>query len=439
MTDKEKVLKVWPDTIVYGNKILWKWLWYRESDPDKISGKFDTEEAAWQNAAESLPAQQKRCKCGHDATEHKYSSTMRRLVCLHLSGPEAYCPCDAFESLENEHSEPVKVEGKHRFMAGTCVDCGQPLAETCIPLPSFEPVAPVGAKEKAAQHVFQPDTKYDCMVCDEPINALIHIPADEGSDNKSLCPCTASGQCAGVSSSLACRSDLKIAFAEPKPTPSTGLKAECNEQEFNGVLPPECPKCGEPIWGEGWNPVTGVRYFSHIPQPQPDSGPTSAEPVAAEGKLDGFPFQIRKDIPESEVHAGTKSGAYLMLKFAGRDSSSISHVPSVGELSYDGQSFIFLQGERGPTIFAEMRGYGAGLSMDANAEKLCKLWNSDELTLTRLRAAQLQERLDAVELKYAELVSLHASLIDLIDKTQSCTSGLSVGECLDEIKMRLGE
>jgi hypothetical protein len=55
MTSKEKVLEVWPDTIVYGNKILWKWLWYRESDPDKVSGQFDTEEAAWQNAAESLP------------------------------------------------------------------------------------------------------------------------------------------------------------------------------------------------------------------------------------------------------------------------------------------------------------------------------------------------------------------------------------------------
>lgn len=29
--------------------------------------------------------------------------------------------------------EPEKIPGKHRFMAGTCVDCGKPLALTCIP------------------------------------------------------------------------------------------------------------------------------------------------------------------------------------------------------------------------------------------------------------------------------------------------------------------
>jgi len=25
-----------------------------------------------------------------------------------------------------------------------------------------------------------------------------------------------------------------------------------------------CPKCGKPIWGEGWNPETGDRFYSHI-------------------------------------------------------------------------------------------------------------------------------------------------------------------------------
>lgn len=24
-----------------------------------------------------------------------------------------------------------------------------------------------------------------------------------------------------------------------------------------------CPFCGDPIWGEGWNPSTGETYFSH--------------------------------------------------------------------------------------------------------------------------------------------------------------------------------
>jgi hypothetical protein len=28
-------------------------------------------------------------------------------------------------------SEPPRVEGKHRFLGGTCVDCGHPLDEIC--------------------------------------------------------------------------------------------------------------------------------------------------------------------------------------------------------------------------------------------------------------------------------------------------------------------
>jgi hypothetical protein len=62
--------------------------------------------------------------------------------------------------------------------------------------------------------------------------------------------------------------DPITSVAEPKPTPSS---PGCEESEYPGVLPAECPKCGEPILGEGWNPKTGVRYFSH--KPQPDSIP----------------------------------------------------------------------------------------------------------------------------------------------------------------------
>lgn len=35
---------------------------------------------------------------------------------------------------QNIYLEPEKIPGKHRFMAGTCVDCGKPLAETCDPV-----------------------------------------------------------------------------------------------------------------------------------------------------------------------------------------------------------------------------------------------------------------------------------------------------------------
>jgi hypothetical protein len=63
MTAKEKVLAVWPDSHVYINKILRKWMWYRDSDPDAVSPMFETEEAAWQNAAESLPAESEHYPC----------------------------------------------------------------------------------------------------------------------------------------------------------------------------------------------------------------------------------------------------------------------------------------------------------------------------------------------------------------------------------------
>lgn len=48
----------------------------------------------------------------------------------------------------------------------------------------------------------------------------------------------------------------------------------------------------------------------------------------------------------------------------------------VGDLFYDGMHYIFQQTENGPTMFAEIRGHGAGLPMDDNAEKICRLWNA---------------------------------------------------------------
>jgi hypothetical protein len=50
--------------------------------------------------------------------------------------------------------------------------------------------------------------------------------------------------------------------------------------------------------------------------------------------------------------------------------------PSKGKLSYDGQNYLFLETKQGPTMFAEIRGNGAGLPMDANAQKICDLWNA---------------------------------------------------------------
>jgi len=35
------------------------------------------------------------------------------------------------KATEDFYAEPPRQEGKHRFMAGTCVDCGHPLDEIC--------------------------------------------------------------------------------------------------------------------------------------------------------------------------------------------------------------------------------------------------------------------------------------------------------------------
>ena len=61
---------------------------------------------------------------------------------------------------------------------------------------------------------------------------------------------------------------------------------------------------------------------------------------------------------------------------------------SEGDLFYDGSTFIFQKTESGPRMFAEIRGYGSiGKEMDANALKVCALWNEDrglELELRKI-------------------------------------------------------
>lgn len=67
--------------------------------------------------------------------------------------------------------------------------------------------------------------------------------------------------------------------------------------------------------------------------------------------------------------------------------------PSVGQLSYDGVGYIFLQTEHGPTMFAEIRGNGAGLPMDANAHKLCALWNAE---MSKPSASEMPSKIEVV-------------------------------------------
>jgi hypothetical protein len=55
-----------------------------------------------------------------------------------------------------------------------------------------------------------------------------------------------------------------------------------------------CPKCRKPIWGEGWNPETGVRYFSHC-----DSGDAANCEDSIE--IQGVPRSVSKPVGESHA------------------------------------------------------------------------------------------------------------------------------------------
>jgi chaperonin cofactor prefoldin len=175
----------------------------------------------WQNAAESLPAQ--------PAQEPSFS--VHRGIfgeTIHLT-----------DSRGNVQS--IAVQGG--LFEGNCKTCGciwitRERVRECPICTSVDPI-PVEAKEKGIQRL------------KEALQRSIE-------QRESLC-----AQLEESEKLLENALNNSEPVAEPKPTPST---PECEESEYPGVLPAECPKCGEPIWGEGWNPKTGVRYFSHVPQ-----------------------------------------------------------------------------------------------------------------------------------------------------------------------------
>jgi len=49
-----------------------------------------------------------------------------------------------------------------------------------------------------------------------------------------------------------------------------------------------------------------------------------------------------------------------------------------GEISYDGMSYLWVNTEKGPRMLAEIRGYGANLPQDDNAQRLVACWNALE-------------------------------------------------------------
>jgi hypothetical protein len=53
--DRERVLAVWPDMNVYLNRIMNRWMWWRDSEPSKVSDHFETAAEAWADAASRLP------------------------------------------------------------------------------------------------------------------------------------------------------------------------------------------------------------------------------------------------------------------------------------------------------------------------------------------------------------------------------------------------
>ena len=194
MTAKEKVLKVWPDAVVYWNKITRSWFWYRESSAGPSSGEFISEVAAWQNAAESLPPQPEMeapVAGGLSYEEHRRACMFNLPAYVFGSSPKPVAPLPTVEAKEGNRL--TFEETKKRF--------GLPShpAET-KPTPSVGIVKNKATGEtrefwnhveSIAQQVKpQPDsssistTKLICKNCHKPIFADISYVHD---DNDMVC------------------------------------------------------------------------------------------------------------------------------------------------------------------------------------------------------------------------------------------------------------
>lgn len=137
MTAKEKVLKVWPDIIVYRNKIMNRWFWFRESEPDKTSDYFDSEEAAWQNAAESLPQPAQECDCPFDGLGPLCDYCCNKPP-VEAQEKEQCASCGEFYEWINANSECARCDAKS-CTRPDCDLCKKIFAEPKPTLP--EPVA----------------------------------------------------------------------------------------------------------------------------------------------------------------------------------------------------------------------------------------------------------------------------------------------------------
>lgn len=109
MSDKEKVLKVWEDARAF-QICPGEWIVAHGNDPNNpgyaiLGPEFDSEEAAWQNAAESLPPQpaQERCtyaQCLHPMNIHWIEPDGKA---YHCRIPD--CPCEQYTPLQQSEAE----------------------------------------------------------------------------------------------------------------------------------------------------------------------------------------------------------------------------------------------------------------------------------------------------------------------------------------------
>jgi hypothetical protein len=382
MTAKEKVLKVWPEACAKHLPNL-GWLITRRSVFTSwgdllCTDAQETEEAAWQNAAKALPAPnfeeqgkallaeytkawpvapvaaketaslfpplgERSLHFEDDAVIGAIDGTdcllghVRRCLGQMTTG-EKWSLYRAVVKLSNEASaEPDLAELLRRAKPATGEELRrqrESYAANYKPGPrQCVPAAPVGAKEKEQTgKVWQACGSTMC-VHDECLDCWPMNRANFGPD------------------------DVIETVAESKPAPST---TEPNKSE--GV------KKGE--------------FSIAVPSPLP----MNEEFVIYRDDEDAYIVKARREGQYLASDGRTPDDAVysmrIVLDMAHQlrprpDSSSIpDEQSSTGELFYDGQEYIFLQTAHGPTMFAEIRGAGGRLPKDANAQKICDLWNA---------------------------------------------------------------
>jgi hypothetical protein len=386
MTAKEKVLAVWPDAESQYSGFNWGVCSYKAME---VLGIGSTEEAAWQNAAESLPAS-------------KEVGPVARRNCDPCLGDPAGTGFCEFHECENDcqsvepasqaeilaellkHAKPA-TEEELRAQRESYAAHYKPGPRQCV---AFKPVESLPAQPNFEEQGKALLAEYAKAW---PVESLPLVEAKEKEPTVKVWQACGHTMC-GHNDCLDCwpmnranfGPDDVIAVAEPKPAPSAQTHEPLAEKIIRRVVTSTISS----MWTRNIEPL--------------ESDPDAEFPTEDELVIDALALALGEDIGCLDEKDDDFRERIDLLWLEDQlkpqpDSSSIPERPrSVGKLFYDGQQYIFLQTAQGPTMFAEIRGNGAGLPMNANAERLCKLWNDSSSISTE--QTELVQALD--ELKH---------------------------------------